>query len=280
MLRLTPAGIVALALCVTPALAEPLTGKEAKKLVFAPIVAEVEVMAEAGLPADQAEVLKTVGVSQPYYGAIAIAPDEGLMSEATVAAAVKFCATTRLVSLTFTEVAGVTDMLLVLTVPLTAEPATETVPAANWSFPATLRFHFVNWSIWVWLGPRGLVYDGEDHGRLVDRFTMAPNRFVELPATAASKRATAVEPPEGFPPAELAADTILTALARTRLTAQAFTVTELRPNAVRFVAGKLGVRSEAELDERIEAHDRARASFQGFMAIVEPLARRAAGSEG
>ena len=87
MLRLTPAGIVALALCVTPALAEPLTGKEAKKLVFAPIVAEVEVMAEAGLPADQAEVLKTVGVSQPYYGAIAIAPDEGLMSEATVAAA-------------------------------------------------------------------------------------------------------------------------------------------------------------------------------------------------
>ena len=87
MLRLTPAGIVALALCVTPALAEPLTGKEAKKLVFAPIIAEVEVMAEAGLPADQAEVLKTVGVSQPYYGAIAIAPDEGLMSEATVAAA-------------------------------------------------------------------------------------------------------------------------------------------------------------------------------------------------
>ena len=126
----------------------------------------------------------------------------------------------------------------------------------------------------------GLVYDGEQHGRLIDRFTMAPNRFVELPPSVASKRATAAEPPEGYPPPELAADILITALARTRLTAQAFTEAEQRPNAVRFVAGKLGVRNEAELDERIEAHDRARANFQGFMALVEPMARRAAGSEG
>ena len=87
MLRCTPAGIVAFALCVTPALAEPLTGKEAKTLLFPPVTAEVEITPEAGLPADQAEVLKSVGITQPYYGAIAIAPDEGLMSEATVAAA-------------------------------------------------------------------------------------------------------------------------------------------------------------------------------------------------
>ena len=79
---------LALALiAASPALAEPMSGKEAKKLLFAPVKAEVEIMHEAGLPADQAEVLKTVGVGQPYYGAIAIAPDEGLMSEATVAAA-------------------------------------------------------------------------------------------------------------------------------------------------------------------------------------------------
>ena len=70
-----------------PAVAEPLQGKAATKVLFAPVTAEVEIMPEAALPADQAEILKTVGVGQPYYGAIAIAPEEGLMAEATVAAA-------------------------------------------------------------------------------------------------------------------------------------------------------------------------------------------------
>lgn len=72
---------------VGPALAEPVSGKVAKKALFAPVTAEVEIMAEAGLPEDQAKVLAMVGEGQPYYGAVAIAPDEGLMSEATVAAA-------------------------------------------------------------------------------------------------------------------------------------------------------------------------------------------------
>lgn len=67
--------------------AEPISGKDAKKALFAPVLAEVEILAEAGLPADQAQVLVMVGEGQPYYGAIAIAPEEGLMSEATVAAA-------------------------------------------------------------------------------------------------------------------------------------------------------------------------------------------------
>ena len=60
-------------IAATPALAEPISGKEAKKLLFAPVKAEVEIMPEAGLAADQAEILKTVGAGQPYYGAIAIA---------------------------------------------------------------------------------------------------------------------------------------------------------------------------------------------------------------
>jgi hypothetical protein len=72
---------------VTPALAEPITGKAAKKLLFAPVKAEVEILAEAGLPQDMADALVMVGEGQPYYGAVAIAPEEGLMSEATVAAA-------------------------------------------------------------------------------------------------------------------------------------------------------------------------------------------------
>lgn len=70
-----------------PALAEPIAGKAAKKLLFAPVKAEVEILSEAGLPQDMADALVMVGEGQPYYGAVAIAPEEGLMSEATVAAA-------------------------------------------------------------------------------------------------------------------------------------------------------------------------------------------------
>lgn len=80
--------VFALALMLAaPALAEPISGKQAKKALFAPVTAEVEILVGAGLPEDLAKVLVMVGESQPYYGAIAIAPDEGLMAEATVAAA-------------------------------------------------------------------------------------------------------------------------------------------------------------------------------------------------
>ena len=71
----------------TPVSAEQMTGNAAKKLLFAPVKAEVEILPEAGLAQDMADALVVVGEGQPYYGAVAIAPDEGLMSEATVAAA-------------------------------------------------------------------------------------------------------------------------------------------------------------------------------------------------
>lgn len=80
--------VFALALMLAaPAYAEPISGKQAKKALFAPVTAEVEILAGAGLPEDLAKVLVMVGEGQPYYGAIAIAPDEGLMADATVAAA-------------------------------------------------------------------------------------------------------------------------------------------------------------------------------------------------
>lgn len=66
--------------------AEPITGKDAKKALFAPQKAEIEVLPEAGLPEDQVQVLQTVGESQPYYGAVAISPAEGLLVDATVVA--------------------------------------------------------------------------------------------------------------------------------------------------------------------------------------------------
>ena len=56
-------------------------------MLYQGVEPEVELLAQDFLPADQAALLKTVGVSQPYYGAIAVSPDEGIMVEATVAAA-------------------------------------------------------------------------------------------------------------------------------------------------------------------------------------------------
>lgn len=76
-----------LMLCAGAAAAEPLTGKEARSMLFAPGKADVEMLAGADLPDDQMALLKTVGAQQAYYGAIAISPDEGIMAEATVAAA-------------------------------------------------------------------------------------------------------------------------------------------------------------------------------------------------
>lgn len=114
----------------------------------------------------------------------------------------------------------------------------------------------------------GVTFDGEEHGRLVDRFTMQPNRFVELPPTAASKRADAVEPPDTLPPREREAQNTITALDHTRRTAQAFTLAEVSTTAVRFVARALGVRTDADLDARIAEHDRARTSYFATVAAA------------
>lgn len=63
------------------------TGDAAAAVLYPPKAAEVEMLEKDLLPKDQAKVLKMVARDQLYYAAIAISPDEGLMSEATVAAA-------------------------------------------------------------------------------------------------------------------------------------------------------------------------------------------------
>lgn len=69
------------------AAADPISGKDAKTMLFSPKGAVVEMMVQDFLsPADVA-ALAMVAESQPYYGAVAVSPDEGLMVEATVAAA-------------------------------------------------------------------------------------------------------------------------------------------------------------------------------------------------
>jgi hypothetical protein len=81
---LLAAGLASLA---AAAGAQTPTGETAAPLLFAPAGVEVEVLPQSFLAADQAAVLAQVAAGQPYYGAVALSPDEGLMSEATVAAA-------------------------------------------------------------------------------------------------------------------------------------------------------------------------------------------------
>lgn len=67
--------------------AEPLGGKEARKLMFSVKGAQVDVMDEDFLSDSDRDILTQVGAAQFYYGAIAMSPSEGLMSQSLVAAA-------------------------------------------------------------------------------------------------------------------------------------------------------------------------------------------------
>ncbi|KAJ54455.1 hypothetical protein ACMU_17250 [Actibacterium mucosum KCTC 23349] len=69
------------------ATADPVTGKEARKLVFSPKGAEVEVLDVEFLTDQDRAILQQVGQQQSYYAAIAASPSEGLMSNSLIAAA-------------------------------------------------------------------------------------------------------------------------------------------------------------------------------------------------
>lgn len=84
LIALAPALYLAL---IAPAHADTQTGAKAKKLLFPADKAEAVLVTPSVLPENQAAVLQQVGATQLYYGAIAISPDEGMMVEATVAAA-------------------------------------------------------------------------------------------------------------------------------------------------------------------------------------------------
>jgi hypothetical protein len=78
---------VAIGLAAAAALAEPMGSAEARKALF-PAKAKLAIVmrGHAKLPEDQANILGQVALDQPYYGAIAFSPDEGIAVEATVAA--------------------------------------------------------------------------------------------------------------------------------------------------------------------------------------------------
>jgi hypothetical protein len=123
----------------------------------------------------------------------------------------------------------------------------------------------------------GQAFDGEAHGRLVDRLTMRPNRFLEVPLSPVSRRAEATPPPDEPPPPEARAQVFLDALDRCRLTAQAYVLRDTFPDAVRFVARKLGATSDADLDARIAERDRLMAAALDLFAGEGEAARAAGG---
>lgn len=68
-------------------LAEPIDSKAAKKLLFSHKATEIRIRPDAGLSETDLAALKLVLKDINYYAVAAIAPGEGLMSEATQAAA-------------------------------------------------------------------------------------------------------------------------------------------------------------------------------------------------
>jgi hypothetical protein len=123
----------------------------------------------------------------------------------------------------------------------------------------------------------GATFDGEEHGRLVDRLTMKPNRFLEVPLSRTSRRAEAVEPPGELPPTEARAQVFIASLDRCRATAQAYNLDDTFPEVVRFVARKLGATSDADLDAKIAERDRLMAAALDLFAGEGEAARAAGG---
>lgn len=79
--------VLAATLLATAASAQTMGLRELRGMLYPKADAEVEILPKDYLPADQAALLRQVGAQQAYYGAIAISPDEGIMVQATVAAA-------------------------------------------------------------------------------------------------------------------------------------------------------------------------------------------------
>ncbi|TCP42406.1 5-aminolevulic acid synthase [Rhodovulum marinum] len=67
--------------------ADVVDGRTAQRLVFDPAEVAITLVRHDFLSAKDLKALELVARQQKYYGAIAVAPSEGLLSEATVAAA-------------------------------------------------------------------------------------------------------------------------------------------------------------------------------------------------
>jgi hypothetical protein len=87
VIALAALALAGVALAGTAAQAQPIDAGTASGMIYPPKASQVEMLPTDALKRKEAKVLGMVAADQPYYAAIAISPDEGLMSEATVAAA-------------------------------------------------------------------------------------------------------------------------------------------------------------------------------------------------
>jgi len=79
--------LLATVLGALPALADPIAGAEARAQLFHPRHVDVVRYNAEGLSDQEVQILASVAQGQKYYAAVAFAPADGLMSEATVMAA-------------------------------------------------------------------------------------------------------------------------------------------------------------------------------------------------
>ena len=81
-------GGLAAGLMSTAAIADPMAGAAAKAMLYPAGSAQVQIVSGAPITKDEATLLAGVVAQQPYFGAVAISPDEKLLeSKATIAVA-------------------------------------------------------------------------------------------------------------------------------------------------------------------------------------------------
>ncbi len=81
-------GGLAAGIMATTAIADPMSGAAAKAMLYPAESAQVQIVSGSPITKDEANLLAGVVAQQPYFGAVAISPDEQLLeSKATIAVA-------------------------------------------------------------------------------------------------------------------------------------------------------------------------------------------------
>ncbi len=78
---------VAVLVAGVAAAAEPVDGKTARGMLYRGAAVEVESFPDDRLPAAHMAAIETVAAQQLYYAAVAVSPEDGVLSAATLAAA-------------------------------------------------------------------------------------------------------------------------------------------------------------------------------------------------
>lgn len=121
----------------------------------------------------------------------------------------------------------------------------------------------------------GRAYDAAQGGRLIDRLTMAPNRWLDMPDEPESRRAHAVPPPdeEVLPKRERRAADFLRAVQAARRAGQATVMADVDQQAIRLVADRLGKATLAEVDQAVADYEEGQRRLTSYMEEWELRSR-------